>query len=257
MITNLRYRAAAVAACMPLFAATAQAADSPWSGNASVGFVSSAGNTQSRSQNAEYGVRYGAAESLWVLSSADKLVQARSRVVTELADGTETEETQTTAENYRANLRIERKLDEKNYFYGNADYVKDLFGSVRTSTSQTLGYGRRLIARETLSLDVELGGGARQEEAQETRETVNEGIGQFGLRFAKKWGDRAQFSELISVQYGEQNTVTDAQTRLKLAVVGSVWAQLGFDLRNNSHTGSDEVSTDTTTSISVLWEFGK
>jgi len=250
-------RVAAVALSMSSFAASAQTAESPWSGNASVGFVSSAGNTQSRSENIEYGLRYGAPDANWVFSSAGKLVQASSRVVTELADGTETEKTQTTAENYRVNLRGERKLDAKNYFYANADFVKDLFGSVRTSTSQTLGYGRRLIAREELSLDLELGAGARQEEAQETRETMNEGIGQFGLRFAKKWGDRAEFSELIAVQYGEENTVTDAQTRLKLAVVGSVWAQLGFDLRNNSDTGPDEVATDTTTSISVLWEFGK
>lgn len=237
--------------------ASAHAADSPWSGNAAVGLVSSGGNTQSQSQNAEYGLLYGKADAAWAFSSAGKLLQSRSRVTTELADGSESEQTQTTAENYRANLRVERRLDAQNYFFTHADFVKDLFASVRTTTSQTIGYGRRLLARDDLSLDLELGAGARQEEAQETRTTVSEAIGQFGVRFAVKWGDRAQLSELVSVQYGEQNTVTDSQTRLKLAVVGSVWAQLGFDLRNNSDTGPDEEANDTTTSISLLWEFGK
>ncbi len=240
-----------------VFCGALEAAESPWSGNASVGIVSSDGNTQSRSQNAEYGLVYGGADAAWAVSSAGKLVQARSRVITEMADGTETEKMQTTAETYRANLRLERRVNEQNYFYTNADFAKDLFGSVRTSTSQTLGYGRRLIARDALSLDMELGAGARQEEAQDTRETVSEAIGQLGVKFVKKWGDRAELSELIGVQYGKENTMTDSRTRLKLAVVGSVWAQLGFDLRNNSDTGPDEVATDTTTSVSVLWQFGK
>ncbi len=239
------------------FCSSALAQESPWSGNASIGLVSASGNTQSQSQNAEYGLRYGAKEAAWAFLSAGKVLQARSRVVTELTDGTTTEQTQTTAENYRANLRVERRVDKQNYFFANADFIKDLFASVRMTTSQTLGYGRRLLARDDLSLDLELGAGARQEQAQDTRETVSEAIGQLGIRFSTKWGERAELSELISVQYGEENTATDSQTRLKLSIVGSVWAQLGFDLRNNSDTGPDEASTDTVTSVSLLWKFGK
>ncbi|MEN8720068.1 MAG: DUF481 domain-containing protein [Oceanococcaceae bacterium] len=226
---------------------------SPWSGSAALGFVASGGNTSSRSQNAEYTLKYAGAD--WVFSSAGKLVQQRSDVTIEAADGSTREESQTTAENYRVDLRTERRVDAANYLFGQAAFVKDLFGAVRTSTSQTVGYGRRLIARDTTALDLEIGAGARQEEEQTSRETNSEAIGQLALRLDTRLGERASVKQLLRVESGSDNTVTDSQTRMRLSVIGSLWAQLGFDLRHNSQTGPNESSTDTITSISLLWEF--
>lgn len=228
-----------------------------WSGSAALGVVASGGNTKSQSHNAEFNLRYGLADSPWVMLSNGKLVQSSSQVEIESADGSMREETQTTAENYRLDLRGERKIDDANYLFGQADFVKDLFASVRTSTSQTLGYGRRLLGSERQSLDLELGAGARQQEDQSTRRTRDEFIGELGLRFQSALGESSEISQLIGVQYGADNTVVDSQTRLKFTVIGSLAAQLGFDLRNNSESGPDEESTDTTTSISLLWSFGK
>lgn len=232
-------------------------AEGPWSGGVGAGIVATSGNTESRSQNVEYTLRYSAEESLWAWSSRGKLVQVSSQIeFVDQGTGESRKETQVTAENYRLDLRGERRLDAQNYLFGQADFVKDLFASVRTSTSQTLGYGRRLLASEERTLDVELGVGARQQEDQMSRESVDELIGQFALRFDTALGERARFGQQVQVQYGEENTVTDAKTKLKLSIVGALWAQLGFDLRHNSVASAGEESTDTTTSLSLLWEFG-
>lgn len=229
----------------------------PMSGSAALGVVVSGGNTQSQSQNAEYSLRYELAETAWVVLSSGKVLQSSSAVEIEKLDGTTRSDTQITAENYHVDLRAERTIDDSNYVFGQADFDKDLFAAVRTSTSQTLGYGRRLIAQEQRSLDLEFGAGARQQEDQSTRATRDEFIGELGLRFQSVLGESSEISQLLSVQYGEDNTVVDSQTRLKLTIIGALAAQLGFDLRNNSETGPDEKSTDTTTSISLLWSFGK
>lgn len=243
-----------VAAFAPVAHADEEKPASPWSGNAALGFIASGGNTESSSYNAEYAAKYAGVR--WTYSSAGKLNQQRSQVEVAQPDGAVVEEKQTTAETYQTNLRAERRVDDENYLFGQAAFLKDLFGAVRTRTSQTIGYGRRVIKTESTSLDLEIGAGARQEEQQATRENVSEGVGQLGLSFATRFNERSSFAQQVTVQYGEENTVTDSQTRLKLSVVGAIWAQLGFDLRHNSETGPGEKSTDTITSISLLWDFG-
>lgn len=229
----------------------------PWFGKVAAGLVATSGNAESRSQNAEYELRYGLADARWEFSSRGALLQVRSDVQSTDSDGQLQTAQQTTAENYRLDLRAERRVNEQNYVFAEAEYFKDLFASIRTSTTQTLGYGRRILDTSTSSLDLELGAGARQQELQATRESEDELVGQLTARYTWDPHDRTSLSQRLTVQSGSENTVSESQTRIKFSVVGALWTQLGLDVRHNSEVSEGLKSTDTRTSVSVLYEFGR
>ena len=237
--------------------ATEAQVDGPWEGQLAAGVVATSGNSESRSQNLEYTLVYDQADDDWRFKSTGLALQVATEIEIEQLDGSTRSETRTTAENYRVDLRAERRIDEANYLFGTVDFRKDLFGAVRTSTSQTLGYGRRLIAREDTALDLEIGAGARQQELQEDGAENQEAIGELGLNFLTQFGDRLQLGQRINVKSGADNTVSEGQTRLRLAIIGALWAQLGFDVRHSAEVGAGEEATDTATSLSLLWEFAE
>lgn len=261
LFVPLRSRAAIAALLVsaPAYSSTdaTDAEPSPWFGKVAAGLVATSGNAESRSQNAEYELRYGLRGALWELSSRGALLQVRSEVLSTDADGEQRAAQQTTAENYRVDLRAERRVNAQNYVFAEAEYFKDLFASIRVSTTQTVGYGRRFLDTDTSSFDLELGVGARQQEVQATRESEDELVGQLTARYTWDPHERTSFSQRLSVQSGSENTVSESQTRIKFSVVGSLWTQLGLDVRHNSEVSEGLNSTDTRTSVSVLYEFGR
>nr|MBV6630010.1 DUF481 domain-containing protein [Oceanococcus sp. HetDA_MAG_MS8] len=237
-------------------AAEAESQPNPWFGKVAAGLVATSGNAESRSQNAEYELRYGREDALWELSSRGALLQVRSEVQNTDADGEVRSDQQTTAENYRLDVRAERRVNEQNYVFAEAEYFKDLFASIRTSTTQTLGYGRRLLNTDTTSFDLELGAGARQQELQATRDSEDEFVGQLTARLSWDPHERTSLTQRVTVQSGSENTVSESQTRIKFSVIGALWTQLGLDVRHNSQVSEGLESTDTRSSVSVLYEFG-
>ncbi len=233
------YRIAAVLAAA---LSTSQAGAADWSGRLEVGAVATSGNSETSTLNAAFGV--ARASGAWT-------AKARAVAIQTSKDG------DATAERYEAGLRAERNFGDANYWFANADYEKDLFGGVRERTTETLGYGRRLLKTASQVLDLELGAGARQQKAQlVSAQRESRVVGRSALHYVWTISPSSAFSQDLKIEGGEDNVYSESVTRLKLSILGRVYANLGFTVKNNSRVPVDAENTDTISSVTLSYEFG-
>lgn len=220
-------------------------------GKFSLGAIATSGNSETSTVN--FGISLKLDQAAWHHGVKGTAVHARSETTD---DATGQSRTQTTSERYTASLRSARDFSETDYLYAQVDFDKDLFGGVRERTAETVGYGRRLLHSEAHKLDLELGAGARQLRPQgEGAERVSDAVGRAALRYDWTITPTSRFSQSVSVESGDENTYTESVSELKLAVIGSVFVNLGFSAQNNSEVPAGTQRTDTTSSVSLSYEF--
>lgn len=231
------------------FGAFAQDPPKPkWSGEVSAGSVVTTGNSESSSINAKGEVVY---ESERWRNTLNGL--ALRTVSTDAATGDDV----TTAERYLLGNKTDFNFTDRDYAFLALEFEKDLVGPVRERTSETAGYGRKVLTGPEHLLEAELGAGARQTEAQGTAEKENDLIGR--LRVAYKWNfsETSYVGETVKVESGDSNTFSESVTELRLSLVEKLFALASYTVRTNSDVPAGTEKTDTITAISLGWTFGK
>lgn len=212
-----------------------------WKGEAGAGLLSTSGNSETQSINGKFVLEYLA-------------VQWKNRfAATALNNG---DEEGTTAERYTIGDQLDYNFDPQNYVFGAVDYEKDLFGGFRERTVETLGYGRRILIGPVHTLDAEIGAGARQTVAQETREEQDEFIGRFSGKYGWVISETSAFSQALRVESGSENTFSEAVSELKLSIIGNLFLSLSFTVRNNTDVAPETKKTDSVTAVNVAYSFG-
>lgn len=212
-------------------------------GNVQGGYLASTGNSRSQSLNAAAGVTYTIGNwSHQLKGSATSASQQGS----------------STAERYTANAKSEYNFTANNYVFGQASFLKDLFGGVRQRTTETVGYGRRLLKTANQTLDAEVGVGLRQEQAQRPSLLwTHDVIGQFNADYTYRISSSSQFEQTVTVQAGSSNTFLESVTALKLAIVGNLFAKLSYTVDHNTSVANNLLKTDTYTAVSLSYQFGQ
>lgn len=219
----------------------AQAA--PWSGEAGLGFLSTSGNSDTRSLNGKFLLDY--VEGPWKNAFAANAIGS--------SDGEES-----TSERYLVTDKLDYSLSERNYLFAALEWEKDLFGGVRERTSETVGLGRRFLLGPAHFLEAELGAGARQlqnNDAGQTRES--DAIGRAFAKYRWALSPTSEFQQTVKVESGAENTFTESVTALKLSVVGDIFASLSYTIQNNSDVPAGTEQTDTFTAVNLSYAFGK
>jgi putative salt-induced outer membrane protein len=152
----------------------------PWSGEVSAGMVVTTGNSESATLNAKGELVYQSKQ--WRTTANASAIKTEQE---DLATG----EDLRTAERYLVGNKTDFNFTEHDYAFLALEFEKDLVGPVRERTSETAGYGRKVLTGPAHLLEAELGAGARQTEDQGTAETHDDVIGR--LRVAYKWRDTA------------------------------------------------------------------
>lgn len=128
-------------------------APSPWKASASLSYIIENGNSSSR---AVYGK--ASASYQWTKWKVGGLIQGGStRSKSDI-----TGDMERTSEEYYAELREERKITENDYLYNLTTFKNDNFSGYQYTLTDSIGYGRQLIATDTQSLTVVAGPGYRQ-----------------------------------------------------------------------------------------------
>lgn len=229
-----------VLALLTVPAATAAAADG-WSGEVGAGFLSTEGNSSTRSSNGKAMVVY--TEAPWKNTFTASAVHAAS------AAGT-------TAERYAAGDKVDYLFTERSYAFVVVEYEKDLFGAVRERTSEAVGLGRHFLAGPAHFLDGELGVGARQSEENATGDRRNEAIARASARYEWKFTDRNSFIQALKSEGGDDNVYTESVTQLKLQVIGQLAAALAYTVRYNSEVPPGVEHADSEASVNLVYAFG-
>jgi putative salt-induced outer membrane protein len=220
----------------------------PWSGEASAGLIMTSGNSESSTFNAKGEVIYQS--KIWrnTLNATAINTQQTDKV---------TDVESRTAERYLVGNKTDFNFDERNYAFLQLEFEKDLFGPIRERTSETSGYGRKLLLGPTHTLEAELGAGARQTEAQGTLEKENDAIGRARVAYKWNFSETSYFTETAKAESGDSNTFVESVTELRVTLIGKLFAVTSYTVRNNSDVPPGTEQTDTITAFNLGWTFNK
>ncbi len=227
--------------CCALILAPSVALAQDWSGEIVFGFLSTSGNSDTRSLNGKLALDY--TQDAWKNSFAATALGS-------------SDEEGATAERYTVGDKLDYNFTEHDYVFAAVDWEKDLYAGIRERTAETVGYGRRVLTGPVHALDLEVGAGARQTEANVTGEKESELIGRLSGKYVWTLSESSSFKQTLKVENGESNTFTESVSELKLTIIGNLYALLSYTVRNSTDVPVGTEKTDTLTAVNLSYSFG-
>ena len=215
--------------------------EDPWSGNATLGYLATSGNTDNTSLNTGFEIGYTSGKWLHML---------RAKAINNSQDD------ETTAEAYEAGWKTDYSFSETSYVFGRLDWRKDRFSGYERQVSQSIGYGRRLIDAEAHTLNLEVGVGARQQVLRDLAQTEEDDvIFRAGLDYTWRFSETAEFRQDLITESGESNTFIESVSAVKASLIGEIALVASYTIRNNSDVPVGTEETDTFTALSLEYTF--
>lgn len=212
---------------------------SDWKGEGEFGYVATSGNTDTTNLKARLGLVNE--RDMWRHSA---LLEALNTSDSEI----------TTAERYAASWQTDYKFSEFEYIFGRLQYETDKFSGYDYRVSETLGYGRRVLHRDDMTLDLEAGPGARQSKL-DTGESENEMILRLAGKYVWQITEQSRFTQELSFDIGEDATITKSVTAVQASIIGNLSMKLSYTLENVSEVPPGVKKTDTETSATLVYAF--
>lgn len=169
---------------------------------------------------------------------------------------------ETTAEEYEAALETNYKYDEHQYWYLRGAWEDDRFSGYKFQSTVTTGYGNRVWRSSGRSfLDLSAGLGYRYNELETVNaqgdDTDEEAIARLAARFDYALSETSLFRQKLSTEIGldENNTESESETSLQSNILGSLDMKVAFLVEHESDPPAGAESTDTETSLSLVYSF--
>ena len=216
-----------------------EAPKSLWKASAELGFVTTSGNTETETLNAK------------ASASTDREQWRHKGEVTALKSS---DAVNTTAEKYTLMVQSDYKLEGKNFLFGVVTYDDDKFSGYDYRVTEAIGYGRRVIEETDMTLDLEIGPGARQSKL-DSGETDSEGLIRAAAIYNWTISKTSKFGEALTVEAGEDVTVTKSVTSLSSQIEGNLSMKVTFTYKNTSEVPVGVEETDTETAITLVYNF--
>ena len=240
------FRNGVLAAILILFSGTAYsqagssvAKESPWSGSASLGYLSTSGNTDTTSYNTALEISFEKNKWTHTFDAA--------------AYGAD-ESDATTAEAYQAGWKSAYDFSEHNYLFGLVNWRKDRFSGVDQQLSEAIGYGRRLIDTPAHLLSAELGAGYRSADLSDN--TSESGvIATLGLDYKWTFSETSNIEQNVGVESGSDNTYIESISAIRARLLGDFAIVLSYTVRHNTDVPVGNEKTDRFTAISLELAF--
>ncbi len=226
-------------------AAESEAEPSPWSGEVSLGYIASSGNTDTSSGAGRVKIMY--TRNAW-----DNWIEAKGF-------GSSDDEG-TTAETYEALGRSLYNFNEKNYGFGQLEWKKNRFSAYEEQWFETIGYGHRFLTGDVFKLNFEAGIGLTQQDAvissnPKIIDTERGVVYTAGGEFIWQVTGNTKFEQFASANIGEDNTYWETITRLSVNIVDSLALSVGYTIQGNTDVADDVDRTDKYTAISLDYSF--
>ncbi len=226
-------------------AAAEEQSQGPWSGKISLGYLASEGNTESSSATAEFEANY--AVSSWEHGASGRFFSSSD------AEGT-------TAENYLLGWQTKYNFSENNYAFGAVDWIKNRFSGYPRQLFATVGYGRRIINKDIMHLDAELGAGYADQQAVNEApppEIVSEdgALATASLDFIWNWTDNSDFGQYLGANYTSANTYWESITKLSAKINSYLSLGVSYTVQGNTDVAPGIEKTDRFTAITLDYSF--
>ena len=210
-----------------------------FSGDVSLGFESTTGNTDTQSLAGAVSAKY--LRGMWTYTGR---ISGSGRQDNDI----------NAEEQYHAALKAARRFGEKNYLYGQILYDRDRFAGVVRQLYETVGYGRRILKTEKQELNLEAGVGIRQTRLLDNTE-ADDTVLQFGGDYHWQINKHVSFKQELTVNIGSDNTYTMSLSTLESALGGNLSMLLSYRVDNNSEVPAGSKNTDTKTILALGYKF--
>lgn len=209
------------------------------SGQVAFGYLATSGNAENENLNLSFGGNFNAAP--WHHSLNGLAVRASTSGVD-------------TAEAYGLTWKTSYDVNETDYVFGVVAWNRDEFSGYDQQLREVLGYGRRFIDRERHVLNAEVGAGFRQ---ADLRDGTSEDESILRLATDYRWtiSDNSNFSQLLAVESGSENTYVEAVSSLSANIWENIALVLSYTIKRNSEVPVNTVKRDTFTAISLEYSF--
>lgn len=218
---------------------SAQESEDRISGKASLGYLATDGNTDSENVNAAFNLVY--ALEVWAHEFDLMAVSAKNAG-------------QTTAKSSSFAYDARRELGELGYLVAALDWKQDRFSSYDQTESESVGYGRHLIAAEGHTLNLEGGFGARQNRLRDGTEE-DDAIVRAALDYRWTVNEATSFNQDLVVESGSSNTSVESVSELRARLFENLALVLSYRIRNNSDVLPGTEKADRFTAISLEYAF--
>jgi len=213
----------------------------PIKGEATLGYQSTKGNTDTESANATFSLDYTLTH--WTHNFNLRANSAE-------ADAART------AEAYAAGYKGKRQIDEgKSYIFTALDWRHDRFSAYEEEVSESAGYGRTLLQKGNSTLNGEVGAGYRQATPIGGLAQIDEAILRLAMDYTLKFTDKTGFKQSLVIESGSSNTSTEAISALNANLIGKVGLVISFRIKTNSDVPPGVHPTDRFTSIALAYAF--
>lgn len=211
-----------------------------WSGEVGLSFISNNGNTNSQNLGAKArAIRDG---KVW-------------RNTFKLESLNEETDDIRSAERYFASAKFDRKLSEIDYIFVLIEHEDDRFSGYDYQTSLTAGYGRKLINNDVHRLEMEVGPGYRRSEIKGDNDVEEEGTFRGALNYDWTITKATSFRQEVSVEAGEDSTISKSLSRFKTQLNGSLALVISYEAKHTSSVPVDTHKFDSTTFVSLDYSF--
>lgn len=212
-----------------------------WKGNIELGYVKTSGNTETESLNTKANAETD--REIW-----------RHKLNFEALKSSDQDTT--TAERYMVSGQSDYKLKgKKNFFFVFISYEDDRFSGYDYQMTEAIGYGRRVLDKNNMTLDLEIGPGARQSKVESTGDVENEALVRGAARYAWEITEHSKFTEDLTTDVGEDVTVTKSVTGLSAKINTSLATKLTYTVKNTSKVPEGVKKTDTELAVTLVYGF--
>jgi len=212
---------------------------SKWNGEAELGYLKTSGNTDTESLHTKGKI----------INERIKWKHTATIEITRKSDNGVTN-----AKRTYITGKSDYNIDEFSYLFATLTYENDDFSGYEYQYTEAIGYGYHVIKQEDLKLDMEVGVGARQSKL-DSGSTNSEGLVKGAADLEWKLSKTSTFTQHLSVEAGEDNTISRSITALKIQVIGNLSAKLSHSIKHNSDAPAGKEKTDTESIVTLVYSF--
>jgi putative salt-induced outer membrane protein len=240
-------KSGAIAALL-MFSVCAQA---QWTGKAELGFLQSGGNTESTSANTKLDMTHEGAR--W------KNNYAVAALYSDNGDFS-------TAERYEARYQADYKINDKLSWFGALRGEQDRFSGFAYQATVSTGASYKFIDHARTKLDASLGVGYKQfqeeilvkSDAGEVLTRIDgvdgdDIVGTLGVNYEHAITDTTKLTNKLLTEFGSDNTAVQNDIALAVNINEKFALAVGFGIRYNSDPPPLSESTDTLTTINLVY----
>lgn len=234
---QLQFHVSLLAAAM---VAVALPAHAEWKGKGEAGILFARGNTDTETANVKLDLAREAGQ--WKHEFGVSAIRAANNG-------------DTTANRYEGHYQADYKISERSFWFGGLRYEHDEFSGFDYQASLAGGYGYKFIDSETTKFSGQAGIGYRRLSDSLTNDTTGDAVATGKLSYEHALTATTKVINLFIVESGSSNTLAQNDLALQVKLSDVLALSVGLGVRYNSKPPVTKKTTDTVTTLNLVYAF--